>query len=367
MRVLMLSKACIWGTYQRKLEEIAKHPDVELMVVVPPEWRDRRGVTRLERAYTQGYRLVVEPMVLNGHFHLHFYPGLGKHLRAFRPDVFHIDEEPWDFVTFHALRLGCRAGAKSLFFTWQNLARAYPPPFAWIQAYVFRHAAYAIAGNQDAAKVLRGKGYAGPVRVIPQFGVDTEIYREMQETKGKQGFTIGFVGRLVEEKGMHVLLRAVAGLEGDWQVRLLGSGPERARLEALARELGIAARVTMDAPIPSVETPAYYNRLDVLVLPSVSRPNWVEQFGRVLVEAMACGVPVIGSTCGELPNVIGDAGLVFVEGDVEALRASLARLMADAGLRAHLSGVGRARVLAHYTQTRIAAETVDVYREIMSR
>ncbi|MBM3150529.1 MAG: glycosyl transferase family 1, partial [Chloroflexi bacterium] len=75
--MLMLSKACIVGAYQKKLEELARFPDVELTVVVPPCWRDERGVMRLEREHTQGYELAVERMALNGHFHLHFYPGLG--------------------------------------------------------------------------------------------------------------------------------------------------------------------------------------------------------------------------------------------------------------------------------------------------
>jgi glycosyltransferase involved in cell wall biosynthesis len=107
-------------------------------------------------------------------------------------------------------------------------------------------------------------------------------------------------------------------------------------------------------------------QLDVLVLPSISRPNWKEQFGRVLVEAMACGVPVVGSTCGEIPNVVGDAGLLFPEGDVAGLRDCLARLQADAELGARLAEAGRARVAERFTQQRIAAETVAVYRQTMA-
>ena len=80
---------------------------------------------------------------------------------------------------------------------------------------------------------------------------------------------------------------------------------------------------------------------------------------------MACGVAVIGSTCGEIPQVIGDAGLIFPEGNVEALRAHLARLQSDAALRADLATRGRARVLAHYTQARVAASTYAVYRQMM--
>jgi glycosyltransferase involved in cell wall biosynthesis len=134
---------------------------------------------------------------------------------------------------------------------------------------------------------------------------------------------------------------------------------------ALARELGIADRVSFDPLIPSMRVPAYYSQLDALVLPSRTRPNWKEQFGRVLVEAMACGVPVVGSTCGEIPNVIGDAGLIFPEEDVNALRAALVRLMHDDSLRAGLAERGRERVLTSYTQAQVAHATWEVYRDLI--
>jgi hypothetical protein len=102
LRILMLSKACIVGIYQRKLEEIARL-DVDLLALVPPSWRDERGETMLERAHTEGYQLETLPIALNGNFHLHFYRGLGRRIRAFRPDIVHIDEEPYNLATWQAL------------------------------------------------------------------------------------------------------------------------------------------------------------------------------------------------------------------------------------------------------------------------
>jgi glycosyltransferase involved in cell wall biosynthesis len=368
LRVLMISKACIVGAYQKKLEELARFPDVELTVVVPPYWRDERGVTRLEREHTQGYELVVERMALNGYFHLHFYPGLAKHFRGIKPHIVHIDEEPYNVATWQAMRLAKKHGAKALFFTWQNIHRRYPPPFSLIESYNLRNADYAIAGNSEAVKVLKAKGYRGPSRVIPQFGVDLDNFKvqKSQIANRKSQIAIGYVGRLVEEKGVHVLLRAVAGLRGSWWLRILGSGPQRSHLEGLAVELGIAERVRFEDWIPSTQMPDYYNQLDALVVPSLTRPNWKEQFGRVLIEAMACGVPVVGSDSGEIPNVIDEAGLVFAEGDERALRARLSQLMADAALREELARKGRERVLAHYTQAQVAAKTYHVYRELMA-
>jgi len=364
----MVSKACVVGAYQRKLEAIARCDDVELTVIVPPGWREAGQMIPLERAHTQGYNLLVEPILLNGHHHLHVYPGLGRQVRRLRPDVLHVDEEPYSLVTFQAMRLGRAVGARTIFFTWQNILRRYPPPVCWTEAYVLRHAHHAIAGNHEAVTVCRAKGYAGPISVIPQFGVDPGDYpQDIRAGVSPGRFTVGFVGRLVPQKGPHLLLEALAGLDGEWEARFLGAGPMRPRLEAMAGRLGLSSRVTFDDRLPSAQVPAYLRQLDAVVLPSVSTPSWKEQFGRALVEAMACGVPVIGSTCGELPNVIGEAGLVFPEGDVAGLRAAIARLRDDPELRARLSRAGRERVLAHYTQARVATATVAVYRNVMSK
>ena len=133
MRVLMVSKACLTGAYQRKLEEIARDPEVELAVIVPPSWKDAQGELRLEREYVDGYRLLVDPIVFNGRYHLHYYPRLRKRMDEIRPDILHIDEEPYNLATWHAWRLARRAGIKSLFFSWQNLERQYPFPFNWME------------------------------------------------------------------------------------------------------------------------------------------------------------------------------------------------------------------------------------------
>jgi glycosyltransferase involved in cell wall biosynthesis len=353
----------VTGIYQRKLEEIARL-GVELTVVVPPGWRDERGWLPLERVYTEGYRLLVTPMSLNGSFHLHAYPRLGRILSEVRPDIVHVDEEPYNLATWHAMRLARRAGSKALFFTWQNHERRYPPPFRWSERYVYRQAACAIAGNHEAVHVLRAKGYGGPVRVIPQFGIDPALYNAAQPPANE--LAIGYVGRLVPEKGLDDLLRAVSRLSGPWTLRLLGGGPDSDRLRALARSLGVADRVMFDPYQPSYAVPAYLSQLHALVLPSHTRPNWKEQFGRVLIEAMASSVPVVGSDSGEIPNVIGDAGLVYPEGDVEALQGHLQSLLDDRALWDDLSRTGRARVIARFTQAQVAARTVAVYREMMN-
>ncbi len=369
MRVLMLSKACIVGIYQRKLEEIARL-GVDLTVVVPPTWRDERGELALERSYTDGYRLAVTPIRLNGHYHLHHYPGLDRWFDP-PPDIVHIDEEPYNLATWLALRQARRAGARSLFFSWQNIRRGYPPPFAIGEWWTLRHVDYALMGTESAAAVWREKGYAGPLAVIPQFGVDIDLFRPPTRPVTGRTRALGFVGRLVPEKGVDVLLQALSLIQeerfcqGNWRLDIVGSGPEQPALEALVDELNLRERVTFMGQIPSMQMPVFYRQLDILIVPSLTRPNWKEQFGRVLVEAMACGVTPIGSDCGAIPEVIGDAGLVVPEGDATALGYALCRLIQDDELRLDLARRGRERVQSYYTQAQIAARTVAVYEEMM--
>lgn len=392
MRVLMVSKALVHGAYQRKCEEIAAL-GVDLTVAVPSSWREPRvGEQRLERRFTAGYELVELPIALNGRHHVHFYPTLPALVARLRPDVLHADDEAFNLSTFLAFRAGVRSGARCCFFNWANIDRFYPPPFGLFERYVFRRAAHAIAGNQEAAAIIRCHGYQGPLSVVPQFGVDEALFSPVGEQRLKtrdQGaptassgagigsgslsssvlrpssFVVGYLGRLVPEKGLLDALDALALLPGHVRLRLVGGGAQRAALEARAAALGLSDRLELRAGVPSAEAPRELRELNALILPSRTTGNWKEQFGRVLIEAMSCGVPVVGSSSGEIPHVIGDAGLVFREGDAAALAAAIGRLAGDPALRADLALRGRERVLAGYTQAAIAGRYAAIYRAMI--
>jgi glycosyltransferase involved in cell wall biosynthesis len=362
-RVLMISKALVVGIYQRKVEDLARL-DVDLTVVVPPSWRDERGETHLERSYTEGYQLEVLPLYFNGNFHLHFYRGLGTLIGKLKPDIVHIDEEPYNLSAWQALWHARRVGAKSLFFSWQNIVRDYPPPFRWGESWLLRNVDAGLVGTQSAEEVWRAKGFQGELRVVPQFGTDPTLFQPAA-TRPERPFTFGYFGRLVEEKGLLVLFDALTQLTGDWHMLIVGGGPLHDMLQEHAAGPELAGRITFHAQVASTEMPGLYQRIDALVLPSLTRPNWKEQFGRVLVEAMSCAVPLIGSDSGAIPDVMGEGGLVVSEGEAEALAVAMRKLRDDPGLAYTLGQAGRRRVISNFTHQAIAQQTQMLYAWLM--
>lgn len=358
MKVVIVSKALVVGSYRKKLEELVRL-GVDVTAVIPPLWREGGGELPLEPGSDHGYSTFLSPVRMNGHFHLHYYPELPRILRFVRPDLVHLDEEPYNLATYLGVRAASKFGIPSLFFTWQNLLRRYPFPFSALERSVYRRASAAIAGSEEAAGVLREKGYRGKLAIVPQFGVDPELFFPGPMTNGP--FRVGFLNRLISAKAPFVMLDAFERLPAESRLCYVGDGPLRAELEAEIARRSLSSRVTVRPRIPSVEIPDLLRTLHAVVLPSLTTPRWKEQFGRVLIEAMACGIPVVGSDSGEIPHVIGDAGMVVPEGDSSSLAVALRRLYDDGTLWSDLRERGVARVCELYSNGVIARQTYNVY------
>lgn len=174
-----------------------------------------------------------------------------------------------------------------------------------------------------------------------------------------------FVGRLVPYKGVDVLLRALVSVNA--RAVIVGDGPLRESLEALAGSLGIGAAVQFAGNASTAELAALYNACDVFVLPSVTR---AEAFGMVQIEAMSCRKPVI---CTDLPSGVpwvnqhGETGLVVPPNDVEALAGAIRTLLDDPALRARMGEAGRARVINQFSIARLVEQTTGLYRAVTAR
>jgi len=373
MRVTVYSHSYVVAANHAKLELLARMPDIELSLICPRRVRRELMAVDVQRTEHPDYRIVPLPSLYHSHNYRFVYLGARRAVARLAPDLLHIEEEPWSLAAWQAVRITRRRPeTKVVIFTWENLRRRYGWPHDAIEQTVLAAADAAIAGNAEGADILRGKGFDGPVHVLPQFGVDPTAFagRDEQALRGElglKGFAIGFAGRLVPEKGIGVLLDAVGRLDGDWSLLIVGRGALRNQVAERLRKAPFAGRSVLLDTVPHDAMPRYLNCLDALALPSQAAAHWKEQFGHVLIEAMACGVPAVGSTCGAIPSVIGDAGLVVPEGDAAALHHALERLMGSPDERARLAAEGRKRVLAHYTHERIAEATASIWREVLGR
>ena len=388
MKILIASHTYIVDLNREKLRALAKiEPGLEVTVVVPQRWNPKGVQSQIvETKFVDEGSFKVVPISnysQNNQALLTFGPDLISFLRKFKPDIIQVEQGSKaltyaQFITCNKL-LGLKA--KNLFFTWWNLPYQLKFPISLLEAYNLKNTDGIVAGNKDGEYILRKRGYEGPIKVMPQLGVDETLFKpetqiELRDNLGIQpnDFVVGFVGRFVEEKGLLTLAEALAGLqEKNWKWLLLGRGELQATLWETATELGIKERLIVVESVPHDHVQKYINLMNTLVLPSkttykfktLTSIGWKEQFGHVLIEAMACRVPVIGSDSGEIPHVIGNAGLVFPEGNIKELRHCLMQLMEQKELAESLGQKGYEKVISQYTNKALATKLLSFYQELV--
>ena len=241
----------------------------------------------------------------------------------------------------------------------QNIDKRYPIPFRWLERWSLRRAAGAYTCNTEAGEILRRKGLTGELELLP-LGVDVERFHPIERRAPSGRLRVGFVGRLIPQKGVDVLVGALAHddrLDAD----VYGTGPEFETLVTLADELGLSSRVTFHGYVDEAALPAVFPTFDVLAVPSLPVSGWLEQFGRVVVEAQASGVPAVASASGALPDVVRQSGILVPPGDPVALAAALARMLDEPGLWDRLRTEGTESV-ARYSWESVAELQQALYQ-----
>ncbi len=325
----------------------------ETLVVVPGRWRHDFSPDTFSPTPLAGLegRLLPLPVAFAGRPQRHFYVTLpSRVLRRFRPELVFLEEEPFSISGWQWARASRRQGVPYGLQAAENLDRPFPLPARLIRSRILPGASLVAARSPAAAALARRWGARGLVDVAPHaIPAWAPVGRRAQPT-----FTIGYAGRLVPEKGLLGLLRAAALLGSPVRLLLVGDGPLRGELLAAAPP---NVEVDHRPDVDHAAMPAAYAEMDVLALPSLSTERWTEQFGRVLVEALSCGVAVVGSDSGEIPWVIATTGggLVVPEGDDRALGEALATMRDDAGLRASFAEAGREAVARLFSLDAAAA------------
>jgi glycosyltransferase involved in cell wall biosynthesis len=378
MNVLMIGRSYVVALNRRLCREVARAGggQVRVTAAAPAFFRGDLRLIPLEPLDGEPYRLEPVPVRLSRSPHLLFYSRrLASLMREGRWDVVHAWEEPFVAAGGQVARHAPR-GASLVFSTFQNLPKRYPPPFDAIERYSLARASGWTAFGRTVAETLANRpGYRDrPTRTI-SLGVDGDVFRPdpgaRRAALASVGWSeagppvVGFLGRFVPEKGVDLLRRALDRLEpGTWRALWVGGGALEGPLRAWADRHGDHARVVTDVTHDGV--PAYLNAMDLLAAPSQTTARWREQLGRMLLEAMATGVPVIASDSGEIPHVVADAGLVVPEADEAAWVAGLQNLIESPALRRDLSGRGMARAHQTFAWPLVARQFLDFFDELRS-
>jgi glycosyltransferase involved in cell wall biosynthesis len=355
MRLLVIDKTLALPVNHRKWTRLITEHGHDVLCVTADTWIEAQRTIhpQPDASHLPIHALpVASPGYENRAF---FTSGLAKTIRQFRPEAIICFEEPFSAFAAQTTWIRNRIARKIplCFYSWYNLlpdrigGYSYAFLYDAILAYVLKSASVVFCANPEAERFYDAKR-SGITRPL-FFGVDVDVFTAggiKSDWPTDRPFRIGYIGRMLAMKGIDTLLEAAARLKSDleFEIILLGSGPESETLTTQAANLGLSDRLTMVPSTAPEHVGAILKSMDVLVLPSRSMPYWKEQFGRVLVEAMACGVPVIGSDSGAIPAVIGDAGLVFPEGDAKALAEHIHRLATHSDIWSDLQrrGLNRA-------------------------
>lgn len=364
IRILALETVAVERARRAAYRALARIDECETHLLVPDRWREQGDVIEAETELDPLLHLHTSPIRFGFRQHRVLFTSLRRMLKDLQPDVLYADMEPENYAAVQ-----CRLAVQSVsphtriaLASCRNLdynAIGFPYKLAfthrWCDAqWRIRPADVIFVRPRSAMSLLEGYGRA----VVPlPFPVDCDLFSPAApaSSPAPEGIqTIGFVGRLVEGKGVHHLLRAVATLPVSVHALIVGQGPQRDDLASLAGRLAISHRVRFIPAVPYSSVPGLLRSMDILVLPSLPTTHWVEQFGRVLIEAMACGTPIVASRSGEIPEVLGGGGLLMNPGDDEGLVQALESLLGDPVRRASLGATGRERALRHFSASVVA-------------
>ncbi len=372
-RLLSVAHSYCVALNRRLANEIARlgTEDWEVTAVAPSYFAGDLGPIPLEHFPDEICRLEGIRVFGSRSPHLFFYGSRLRSLMRERWDLIHCWEEPY-VLAGGQVAAWSPASTPLVFFTDQNCPKNYPPPFSWIEKYCIQRSSGWIAAGSTVAKALLPRGYdIRPHRIIPH-GVDLESFypdtqarkaiRERLEWSIDGPPVLGFLGRFVPEKGIGLLTSVLDSIKSPWRALLVGAGIMEHQLRQWAR--AYPDRVRIVTGVKHDQVPAYLNAMDLLCAPSQTTPRWREQFGRMLIEAFACGVPVVASDSGEIPNVVGEAGVIVAESDRDAWLTAIGELLENPSRRTRLSKLGLERAPG-FSWPVVARQHLEFFNQIL--
>jgi glycosyltransferase involved in cell wall biosynthesis len=378
IRVLAIGHSYVVAENRAVNREVARDPQLEVTVAAPIAFRSGLGPIELQPEPPDSN---LELQALAARFTQ--WPQIFAYDRralttliekgAF--DVVDVWEEPYIYACYQIVRAMAKSDAAFCFRTFQNIDKHYPYPFSHFERTVRERAQGWIAGGNLVFESMVKRGYSKERGRIMVPGVDLDAFKPFTPERkqavarelGLHPPIVACVGRLIPGKGTDLMMRAMDAVGGStpWSLLALGAGSMEDNLRHWAAARGWSDRVQVRL-VAHRDVPAYLGAADLLLAPSQTGPRWREQFGRVVIEAFACGVPVLGSDSGEIPYVIGDAGKVLPENDSGIWAKAILETIGSAEMRAEMARRGFERVQA-YSVVAVARQYSAYYRELADR
>ena len=364
MRAVIVSHRYADPASRGKLQALARM-GVTLAVGVPERWLSADGTEQTTSRGEDGGLSIVPIPVRGAVTTPERFSWNAKAVRAllsdFRPDLVHVEEEPWSQPGTLAVRLARKLGIPSTIATAESVSLSHTIGERLRRERSLRQATGVIGTTRLAVTLATKRRPTAPRLAVPYIGITPPPPNSRDP---HPGLAIGFVGRLVPERGLDLLFRACVGLAGKWSLTVIGTGPSQEELEQLAQRLGIAARISWLGALPRQAVEEIWPRLDCVVLPSRTTPRWVMTVGKAALHAMAHGVAVVGTDSGALSELVGEAGRIVPEEDVPALAAILQEFYANRSECERLGSIGRRRVVEEFSDDAIARKLLTFWRTL---
>ncbi len=365
-KVLLIDHTAGIEKYQKKCVELSKFKDIDLTLLAPKVWYENFQKIVLKKSDKKNYKVLSAKCLFKGYENRGFYYdfGLIRALNKVKPDVICMLEEPFSFFAFQIVffRNIFSKKSKIIFYSSDNHSWKHHYPYRpkllykFIFNYVSKNTDFAMVVNKETKEILRSKGFNKPIEIF-SWGIDLDIFKEISKdekikNKKKLGLdrkiVIGYIGRILKIKGIETLVKIIEKNKEDlFHLLLIGEGPDKEYFQKLAEEMNIQNNCSFLGYIEPTELYNYYGVMDMLILPSFE--EFKERFGRVLIEAMACNIPIIGSNTGGIPEVIKDAGFLFEQKNLEDLDKKIHELLHNEKLKENIIFRGKKLVEKKYT------------------
>lgn len=403
-KLVVISHAYILPMYQKKIEEMALFEEFDITLITPTKSIEGGGQDMTVSAYDGNhFEHVVLPAWLDGRPNSYRLKGLDEVLTGLSPEIILLEEEYWTNIAHQVVQIRKKhlPDSKLVLLSCENICHAWEDEgrglYQKMRFGVFHKVEQAVVPELDGLifqfesvwksfhERMHALGFDGLKGAFPQLGVDPGYFLDVDADKVlavkqehglvsiekdtiKRSFVFGYIGRIIRDKGVEDLLRAFVEMYSPgMKLMLVGNGDEEyiARLKRFTKANGVGEHVVFVPAVPLEDIPVYLNSMDVMLLLSHTTPEWKEQFGRVLVEAMAAGTVVIGSNSGAIPSVIKNAGVIVEEGNHKSIEKAMRTVFKDRGLQKSLRAIGSQRVKKEFSYQSIARQTVEFLDQVL--